>query len=442
MSAGTRTPTLGPILRLAWPTTVISLMQAVALVAETKLVGRLGTEALAAYALVLPLSLLMGMMSTGAMGGGVTSALARTLGAGKLDEARALVVHALLIGVGLGLFFMAGVEAFAEPMFAAMGGRGDVTAMAAGYARVQFAGVPFLWLSGTLAALLRGARHMRLPAFVLSVAWLAEPALGAVLMFGVDGWIAPMGLPGMGLAYAIVFVGASAVLLVAVLRGAVGFAPAWRVPIRRELLMRILSVGAVASAMAALANLTSILVTAQVGRYGAAATAAYGLAVRLEFLMIPVSFGVGAALTTMVGHSVGKGEWARARELTWAGGRMVCALCAVIGVVVALEPRLWTGLFSTDPEVLAMGDRCLPLIAPAYAFLGLGMTMYFASQGAGRMRLPFTAAVARLAIAAGVGSLALNAFGWGLAGLFACVAAGLVAFGTLIASGVRERVWS
>jgi Na+-driven multidrug efflux pump len=158
--------------------------------------------------------------------------------------------------------------------------------------------------------------------------------------------------------------------------------------------------------------------------------------------MIPVSFGVGAALTTMVGHSVGKGDWARARELAWAGGRIVCGLCAVIGVVVALKPRLWTGLFSADPAVLAMGDRCLPVIAPAYAFLGLGMTMYFASQGAGRMRLPFAAAVARLAIAAGVGSLALGVFGWGLEGMFACVAAGLVVFGALIASGVRERVWS
>ena len=433
------------LLKLGWPTTVIGLMQAVALVGETTLVGRLGTDALAAYALVLPLSLLMGMMSTGAMGGGVTSALARTLGAGKLDEARALVLHALIIGLGLGFGFTVLVELFAEPMFAAMGARDAMVATASGYARLQFLGVPFLWLSGTLAALLRGAGHMRLPAVVLSVAWLAEPVIGWGLMFGVGPaaapWIAPMGLPGMGLAYAVVFAGASLVLLVNVLRGGVGFAPAWRVPVRRELLMRILSVGAVASAMAALANLTSILVTAQVSRQGAAATAAYGLAVRLEFLMIPLSFGVGVALTSMVGHSVGKGDWERARRLAWTGGWMVFALCGVVGLLVGVWPRLWVGLFSTDPAVLAMGDRCLRIIAPAYAFLGMGMTMYFASQGAGRMKRPFVAAVARLSIAAGIGALGLGVFGWGLDGQFVCVAVGLAAFGLLIASGVRPGVW-
>jgi O-antigen/teichoic acid export membrane protein len=204
VTAGARAPMIGTILRLAWPTTVISLMQAVALVAETTLVGRLGTEALAAYALVLPLSLLMGMMSTGAMGGGVTSALARTLGAGRLDEARALVLHALLIGGGLGLAFTFAVELFAEPMFEAMGGRSQVLAQAAGFARAQFVGVPFLWLSGTLAALLRGAGRMRLPAVVLSLAcacpllaarWEGQTAAASALRWAMAAFLLVMSGP-------------------------------------------------------------------------------------------------------------------------------------------------------------------------------------------------------------------------------------------------------
>lgn len=84
---------VGSLLRQSLPTTLVGFAQVGALIAETALVGRFGTEALAAYALVLPFALLMNMMSTGAMGGGVSSAVARTLGAGRQDEAAALIRH-------------------------------------------------------------------------------------------------------------------------------------------------------------------------------------------------------------------------------------------------------------------------------------------------------------------------------------------------------------
>ncbi|MBC7781765.1 MAG: MATE family efflux transporter, partial [Proteobacteria bacterium] len=134
---------LATLLRQSVPTTLIGVAQAVALTLETVLVGRLGTEALAAYALVLPLALLMNMMSTGAMGGGVSSAVARTLGSGRREQASALIVHALLIGGGLGLLFTVLVETLGHVLFFAMGARGTVLEQATAYARVLFIGVPF-----------------------------------------------------------------------------------------------------------------------------------------------------------------------------------------------------------------------------------------------------------------------------------------------------------
>lgn len=433
-------PLLPGIVRLAVPTTLIGFAQALALTAEMAIVGHLGTEALAAYALVLPFVLLMGMMSTGAMGGGVTSAVARTLGAGRREEASALVRHALVIGIGLGLGFLLAIEVCGRAIFAAMGGRDAVLDQATLYARVLFLGVPFIWLVGTLSAVLRGAGNMKLPARVVVLAWLAQPLLGALLAFGI-GPLPELGLAGLGVAYASTLGVAATILFIAVRRGAAGFAPRLRGPLRPEYFSRILAVGAVASLMATLANLTTILVTALVGQFGPAAIAAYGIATRLEFLLVPLTWGVGATLTSLVGHSVGAGDWERARRLAWTGALFMAAVCGAVGLLIALYPDLWIRLFTSDPEVIAHARLALRIIAPAYGLLALGMVLYFASQGAGRMRLPLAAAVARAVVAAGGGALAAGPLGLGMAGLFGGVALGLVTFATIVAAGVRSSLW-
>lgn len=431
---------VGPLLRQSLPTTLVGFAQVGALIAETALVGRFGTEALAAYALVLPFALLMNMMSTGAMGGGVSSAVARTLGAGRQDEAAALIRHALLIGGGLGLLFFAAMQLGGRQLFEAIGARGTVLDTAVLYSSVLFLGVPLHWLVATLASVLRGAGVMAMPARLIAIAWLVQPVLGAALMFGF-GPLPALGIVGLPVAYCIVFAVTAGVLLRNVMAGGCGFVPRLHGPLRGELFMRILSVGVVASAMATLAVLTTVVVTALISGFGPAAIAAWGIAARLEFLMVPLSFGIGATLTQQVGRRVGAGEWSLALALAWRGAWVVCAACAAIGLAAALFPDAWIGLFTADPEVARIARLALRIIGPAYALLGLGMALYFASQGAGRMRWPFAAAIARIACAAGGGALAVGPLGLGLPGVFAAVAAGLASYGLLVAAGVQARSW-
>src|SRR5215471_8068894 len=98
-------PIASTLLKLAAPTLVVVMMQAAINVIETYFVGRLGTDALAGVSLVFPLLMLMTMMSAGGMGGAVASAVARALGGGHRDQAEAIVVHALIIAVSLGVAF-------------------------------------------------------------------------------------------------------------------------------------------------------------------------------------------------------------------------------------------------------------------------------------------------------------------------------------------------
>jgi Na+-driven multidrug efflux pump len=231
-------------------------------------------------------------------------------------------------------------------------------------------------------------------------------------------------------------------MAVVVLAGGAGFHPTLRVPLQRALFGRILSVGLVACLMATIANLTTILVTARIASHGAAAVAAYGVSARLEFLMVPLAFGVGSALTALVGRAVGAGDWATARRTAWAGALMALGVTLGVGVFVGLFPGMTARAFSADPEVVAIATTALSIIGWALPGFGVGMALYFAAMGAGRMRGPVVAACARIGLAVGGGWVLADVLGFGLPGQFLAVALGITAYGAITAAAVRPAIWS
>lgn len=428
---------LRSIVRLAAPTSLIALLQAIAQLVETWLAARQGTAALAGWAVVLPFALLLQQMSAGAMGGGVVSAIARALGAGKRDDASALVLHALIIALAAGLAFAAALAILPHAVLGAVGGAAAADA-AAIYAMWLFgAGAVPAWFANTLASVLRGGGRHALAARVLGLMWIAFPLLAWALAEP-----AGMGLAGIGAAFALVSWAAALAMAMVVWRGGAGFVPVLRVRPNAALFGRILSVGLIACGLAALANLATILVTAQLRPYGTAAVAAYGISARLEFLMIPLAFGVGSALTALVGRAVGAGDWATARRVAWIGALLALAIAGTIGVVVGLAPARFASWFTSDAEVAAIAARALSWVGPAFGGFGLGMALYFASMGAGRMRWPIAAGLCRIGLAAGGGWVLAHVVGMGLDGHFLGVALGITAYGLVTAAGVRRAVWS
>ena len=144
-------PILPTLLRLALPNTVAMFGSTLVAVAETSYIGRLGIEPLAAIALVFPFAMLTQMMSAGAMGGGVSSAVSRALGAGDHDRAASLALHATIIGIGGGLSFTVMMLLFGRKFFTILGGQGPVLEQASNYSDVLFSGAVAIWLVNTLA---------------------------------------------------------------------------------------------------------------------------------------------------------------------------------------------------------------------------------------------------------------------------------------------------
>jgi Na+-driven multidrug efflux pump len=224
--------------------------------------------------------------------------------------------------------------------------------------------------------------------------------------------------------------------------GRLGFRPAlFGIKLQRRLFWEILRVGLVSSFSAVTSNVTAMLVTGLVGRFGVAALAGYGIGVRLEFMLVPLAFGVGAALTTMVGIAAGAGDWRRAVRAAWFGALLAGGVIGVIGWIVAFFPAEWAGVFSKDPEVIATTVSYITRVAPFFFLFGVGMTLSFASQGAGRMLPPFTAGVARMIVATAGGYIAVELLGGGLASVFTAIAAGMITFGGLIAAPLVIRPW-
>jgi len=427
-------PILATITRLSVPNIALVGAQAAVNVAETYFVGRLGTDALAGVTLVFPLVMLMQMMSAGAMGGGISSAIARALGGHRQADADAFAWHAVLIALLLGGGFTVAALVFGRELYQAMGGRDATIANALEYSNIVFGGAAFVWLMNSLANVLRGTGDMRTPAVVTVSGALVMIAVSPLLIFGL-GPVSGLGLRGAALALVAYYLAGCAILGWHIVRGPTLVAlrprrPAWRH------FAQILKVGVPACVHAALINAAVAVTTGFVGVYGASALAGYGIGTRLEYLQIPIVFGLGATLVAMVGTNVGAGQLERARRIAWTGGLFAAAICGSIGAIVTLVPRLWAGMFTDDAEVLAIASQYFHVVGPSYGFLGLGMALYFSFQGAGRMLWPLLCVTLRILVIAAGCTLATRAFGLELGSLFAVTAAALVVFGLMYVIGV------
>jgi putative MATE family efflux protein len=428
------------LLRLAAPNVLVMVVQASVGLIETYFVGRLGTDALAGVALVFPPLMLMQMMSAGAMGGGISSAIARALGSGRRIDADALALHALTIAVVFGLAFTVAALSGGRWLYGALGGTGASLAAALTYSNVVFSGAILLWLFNSLANVIRGTGNMAVPAIVTCAGAAALIPLSPCLIFG-WGPFPRLGIAG-GAVAVVAFYALGSLALAMYLRSARSLIRlSFRdFRFRWALFHDILRVGAVAALITVGTNVTIAVATGLVGQFGSAAIAGYGTGSRIEYLLVPLAFGLGGPLVAMVGTNIGAGERERALRVAWIGAAIAAGLCETIGLFAAAFPRAWLSLFDNDAAMLDIGSRYLRVVGPFYGLFGLGMALYFASQGAGRLLWPFIANLTRLAIAAVGGWLALRLSG-DLTNVFLSLAVALAAFGLINAVAVAGGVW-
>jgi putative MATE family efflux protein len=432
-------PVARTLLNLAGPNILMMMAQSSTGLTESWFVAHLGTDALAGTALVLPLLMLMQNMSQGAMGGGISSAIARALGAGKTMEAHSAVRHALLLNGALGLLFMC-AELLAAPWtYRLLGGRGPALQAALTYSNVIFSGIVLMWIMNAFASAIRGTGNMMVPGMVICGGAVLLIPLSPCLIFGV-GPFPRLGIAGAGYALLCYYAAGTVILGRYCLSGR-NAAQLRAGPLNWAPVRGILTVGGLATINSLQTNVMIALTTAIVGVFaGTAAVAGYGTGARLEYFVAPLAFGIGAPMVAMVGSNIGAGQGQRALRIALVGGLLAFVLAEAIGITVAIWPHAWLGLFSSDPHMLATGTVYLRAVGPFYGFFGMGWALYFASQGAGKLKWPLLAGLLRLLLSVGGGWIVLRLTG-SLTWFFIVAGLAMLLYGSLIAIAVLSGSW-
>jgi putative MATE family efflux protein len=433
-------PILPTLVRFALPNMAAMLAGSLAAIAETAYVGRLGVPALAGMAIVFPVIMLQMMLSGGAMGGGVSSAVARALGAGDQARANALVGHTLIIGLVAGVGIAALVLSVAPGLFGLLGGKGEALGQAVAFASVAFLGSVGVWLVNLLSAALRGAGNMGVPSATLFSMAALQIALGGALGLGL-GPFPRLGMPGIAAGQVISNSIGTLVLIAYLLSGRASIRLDWRgFRPEKALFADILKVGAAAAVSPLQSILTILLLNRFIAGFGPTALAGFGIGTRFEFLLTPIAFAVGVAAVPLVGSAVGAGLVARARRAAWTAAALGAAGLGVLGIILALVPGLWAQMFTDDPDTLATASLYFRFAGPAYAFFGVGMCLFFSSMAAGKVLGVVLAGTVRLVVV-GVGGFVLIAQGAPLWAFFALITCGLISYGAATALAVRLTKW-
>src|SRR5438876_10370998 len=270
-------PVLSTLLRLAAPNALQLLAIAGMITFDGLFLGRLGPDALAGVSLAFPFMMLMQHAANSGMGGGVSSAIARALGAGRRDRADALVHHTFLLALALAALFSTTFLLGAPYVFRWMGGQGEMLSAALSYSNVVFSGAVSICMLNLLGGAVRGTGNMTLPSTVIVSSVLAHVLISPLLIFG-WGPIPALGPAGAGWGLTIPF-GAGSLALIAYLRSSRSLITlAFRgVPLEWALFAEILRVGVPGLINVVITNMSVVLLTGIAGRLGKEVAIGYAM---------------------------------------------------------------------------------------------------------------------------------------------------------------------
>ena len=434
-------PIIPLLIRMSAPNTIAFFIQSLVVLTEVWFISRLGTNSLAAIALAFPLLMITQTMSGGALGGAITSAIARSMGADDIEKAERLIWHSIIISLGGAISFLILFLLFGKQLLFLLGGRGEILQESYAYCSILFFGGILLWLSGSLSAVLRGMGNMRFPATLMVITSSIQVILSGGFILG---WF---GFPKLGVPGAAVAVLISSALMVTVIlfklrsKSIPASLRKERFQLRKILFDNIFEVAIPASLSPLLVVSTILVLTGLVGRFGTEALAGYGIGSRVEFLMIPLIFGIGTAMTSIVGANIGALNIDRAEKVGILGGSTAGFVSILIGLTLAVFPEAWIQFFTDDIKAFEVTKKYIQIVGPFYIFQGIGLSLYFASQGANAMKWPTIATIARFIIACAGGGISVYWLDLGIESIFISSSAAMAIFGLMIFISIKKGAW-
>ena len=440
--------------KLAIPNVCATFFAATTVIFDLWYIGKIGISELAGVAYIFPIYMLTSMLSNGAFGGAGSGASARAFGSKNITQAECIFRSAILIALLGAIILMFLFFSFSEKFLIYYKVDKQVSLSAITYGNILLKGIFLIWLFNIIISVTRGSGNTTIPA----ISWLIVlffHILFATLNFNFDDRNIILTnsvtlLNGMLLLKSLEWTAIS--LLSGYLAGIIfilgfyffgnhSYSLKFQDIFKLRGFFKLIKSGSLASCQSLMTISLALFCTTIIGNFGTNWTAGFGIAIRLELLLIPIIFGIGGALIAIVGANVGANKFQRAIQMTWKGTSFSVVIVGVIGLFFSIYPELWSGLFTSDLQTKVTAKAYLNLVAPFYAFFALGLGLYFVCQAFNTLFWPVVGTFLRLFY---VVILTLILFYNNLASpylLFFTMSSGLIIYGLFISLSLHFGPW-
>ncbi len=400
---------------------------------DTYFIGQLGTMELAAVSFTFPVAFIVNAISIG-LGTGVSSVASRLFGSGERDEIQRITTHAAILAIACGLIVLAIGLSTIEPVFTLLGADETTLPLIKEYMSFYYFGGVFLIIPMIGNSVLRASGDAKTPAKLMTAGAIVNIVLDPIFIFGF-GPIPRMELEGAAIA----------TVLANFLVGAASFGIIyfrehlfrWKTedfPKIWDSWRRIFHVGIPSMASSLVAPFTTALITWQVSQFGQESVAGFGVASRVEGIMMMAMMAMAAAMTPFAGQNYGARKYHRVMDGMHFGYKVAMIYGLGVAALLMFVSTFIAGLFTEDPQAIATSNMHLMLVPWSYGFLGMSMITVSAFNAVGKPTPAMIVSMCRTIIVYAPLALLLAAL-LDLRGVF------LAAFTANIMAGILGFTW-
>ena len=402
----------------------ISIMTASLL--ETVYVGILGTNELAAISFTFPLVMLLQGVSMG-LGIGASSVVARAMGSGDKDRARRLITHGCILVMGVIICFVVITYIALEPFFALLGAGPETLPLAVAYTKIWLFGLPFLTFAFVGSMLMRAAGDAVTPGYLMTVGSALHVAIAPFFIFGIAG-VPELGLEGAAIGFVIARILSSGLYF-------------YYMAFRDNLLLpsldgittscrQILHVGLPAIASNLIGPVSMTIITRLLAGHGAVVVAGYGVATRVEAMVMMVIFALSMSVAPFVGQNWEAGLYDRVKKALQLANVFSLSWGLFAFVLLSLTARWFVSLINGDPGVVEAASVYLIIVPVSVGFMGIMLTATQSFNALGKPIPPLVMSILQMLVIY-IPLALIGDFLWGYVGIYIAFATTSVIMGTL-----------
>jgi len=440
--------------RLAIPNLFSTIIASMTVIFDLWYVGQIGVSELAGVAYVFPIYMLTSMLSNGAFGGAISGATARAFGSQDIFKAECIFRSAIVIALLGSIIMMAIFFGFAKTFFSFFLIDKEIVFSALTYGTILLGGIVLVWLFNIIIAITRGSGNTTIPAISWSLVLIFHMIAASMNFEYIDGQLILLenvklfneilifnSLEWSAISFLIGYLMGIFFICVFYYFGKHPFTFNLKNILKFDGIIILLKSGSLASCQSIMTIGLAMFSITVIGTYGINWTAGFGIAIRLELLLIPIIFGIGGALIAIVGANVGAKKYSRAVIMTWKGTFFSVFIVGIIGIGFSIYPDVWSNLFTDDLLIKETSKSYLTIVAPFYAFFALGLGLYFTCQAFNTLFWPVVGTFIRLIFVVLITLILIYIDAASPISLFITMSLGLVIYGTFIALSLHFGSW-